>query len=159
MNHLQMKMKVMKRHLMQPDVKIKRLNFRAKTPEYKTSGSSGCDVFACEDVILYPNSRGLVSTGLVLEMPDGYECQVRPRSGLALNHGLTVFNSPGSVDNDFRGEIKILLYNSTARLYQVKIGDRIAQLVFAPVCQATFEDKSELSVTERGEGGWGSSGT
>jgi len=144
---------------MQPDVKIKKLNFRAKTPEYKTPGSSGCDVFACENVVLYPGSRGLVPTGLVIEMPDGFECQVRPRSGLALNHGVTVFNSPGTCDNDFRGEIKILLFNSTSRTYEIKIGDRIAQLIFAPVCQASFEDKNDLSETQRGEGGWGSSGT
>lgn len=139
------------------NVKIKKLDPDLSTPVYKTVGSAGCDICASEDTVVPWNGPAMVPTGLFIEVPEGYECQVRPRSGLA-KEGITVFNSPGTVDSDFRGEMKILLYNVTDFDFEIKKGDRIAQLVFAPVEQAQFEVVDELSETIRGHGGWGSTG-
>lgn len=100
----------------------------------------------------------MVSTGLFLEVPEGYECQVRPRSGLAAKHGVTVLNAPGTLDSDYRGELKILLYNAGRVSFPFGVGDRIAQLVFAPVEQAAFYEVENLSETDRGGGGFGSTG-
>lgn len=139
-------------------VRIKKKFSETPTPAYKTVGSAGCDVTSSETVTIQPGSRLLVSTGLFLEVPQGYECQVRPRSGLALNFGVTVFNTPGTIDSDYRGEVKILLHNASIKSYIISTGERIAQLVFAPVTQVTFEEVEELSETDRGAGGWGSTG-
>jgi dUTP diphosphatase len=139
------------------EVKIKKKNPEIPTPQYKTTGSAGCDICASENIIVPWGSSVLVPTGIFLEVPEGYECQVRPRSGLALK-GITLMNSPGTVDSDFRGEMMILLVNHSNVNYSVNKGDRIAQLVFAPVTQATFEEVDELSETARGTGGWGSTG-
>jgi dUTP pyrophosphatase len=115
-------------------------------------------VTAAEDVVIKAGSSALVPTGLFLEVPVGYECQVRPRSGLALSHGVTVLNSPGTIDSDYRGEVQILLHNTSRLPVRVETGDRIAQLVFAPVTRATFQVTEELTDTARGAGGWGSTG-
>lgn len=139
-------------------IKIKKVSAGVPTPAYQTAGSAGCDVVASSDALIYPGKRYLVPTGLFLEVPCGYECQVRPRSGLALKHGVTVLNSPGTIDSDYRGEVCVLLYNAGDEPFEVKPGDRIAQLIFAPVTRAEFELVDELSDTERGTGGFGSTG-
>ncbi|MDR3312823.1 MAG: dUTP diphosphatase [Spirochaetaceae bacterium] len=129
-------------------------------PNYQTEGSSGADVCACLDapVIIPPGGYGRLPTGLFLEIPPGYEVQVRPRSGLAAKFGVTVLNSPGTIDNDYRGEVQVILVNHGAKDFTVRHGDRIAQLVAAPVVRADFSDVEELSDTKRGEGGFGSTG-
>jgi dUTP pyrophosphatase len=139
-------------------VKVKKANKDLPTPAYKTAGSAGADVCAAVDTDIPAGSRVMVSTGLFIEVPPGYECQIRPRSGLALSHGITVLNSPGTLDSDYRGEINILLYNSGYTLYRVSKGERIAQLIIAPVVQAQFDVVDTLSDTDRGAGGWGSTG-
>ena len=139
-------------------VRIKKKNIDLPTPSYKTEGSAGCDVTASEYVNIQPGCRCLVSTGLFLEVPPGYECQVRPRSGLAYSHGVTVLNSPGTIDSDYRGEVCVLLYNASITPFDVEPGMRIAQLVFAPVTRAVFSQVDDLTDTSRGTGGWGSTG-
>ena len=140
------------------NVRIKRASADVPIPVYKTAGSAGCDVCSNENVTIPPHGRILVGTGLFLEIPEGYECQCRPRSGLALTHGVTLLNSPGTIDSDYRGEMKVLLYNTSDREQHILRGQRICQFVFAPVTLATFEDADELSETKRGAGGWGSTG-
>lgn len=125
-----------------------------KTQDDVTSG----DVTARPTVRLYPGERVLIRTGICLALPPGYEAQVRPRSGLAANYGVTVLNAPGTVDNGYRGEIKVLLVNTGGRLYDINHGDRIAQLVISPICQAVFSAIELLDETDRGDGGFGSSG-
>lgn len=129
-------------------------------PAYETSSSAGLDVRAqlSENVALKPMERALVKTGLFLEIPAGFECQVRPRSGLALKKGLTVLNSPGTIDADYRGEVGVILINLSNETVIVENGERIAQLVFAAVEQAEWQVAEELSETERGAGGFGSTG-
>ena len=127
-------------------------------PRYATSGAAGMDVVAAEDVTLAPNARHAVATGLSLAIPAGYEIQVRPRSGLALKHGVTVPNTPGTIDSDYRGELKIIMINHGKADFPIKRGDRVAQLVLAPVVQAVWDEVSELDDTERGSRGFGSTG-
>lgn len=129
-------------------------------PTYETNSSAGLDVRAnlSENVVLEPFERALVKTGLFMEIPDGFECQVRPRSGLALKKGITVLNSPGTIDADYRGEVGVILINLSNEQVVIEDGERIAQLVFAPVEQAHWIDSIELSETERGAGGFGSTG-
>jgi dUTP pyrophosphatase len=131
----------------------------ASLPEYKTAQASGADLRAClaADLTLGPGERIAVPTGIKIEIPSGFEAQVRPRSGLALNSGITCLNSPGTVDSDYRGEIKVILYNAGKEDFVIHGGDRIAQLVIAPVVHAEFEIAG-LGRTERGEGGFGSTG-
>lgn len=143
------------------NVKIKVLAEEgAALPVYKTEGAAGADVcaFLKNDVVIKPNERRLIPTGLFFEIPEGFEVQVRPRSGLALKNGVTVINSPGTIDSDYRGEIQVLLVNFSAEPYTVHSGERIAQLVVAPVTIASWEKTISLSESERGEGGWGSTG-
>ena len=116
------------------------------------------DVVAAEDVTLAPGARHAVATGFSLAIPEGYEIQVRPRSGLALKHGITVPNTPGTIDSDYRGEVKVILINHGAEPFPVHRGDRIAQLVLAPVTLAVWLEVAELDQTERGSGGFGSTG-
>ena len=116
------------------------------------------DVLAAEDVMLPPGARHAVATGLALAIPPGYEIQVRPRSGLALKHGISVPNAPGTIDSDYRGELKIILINHGAAPFAIARGDRVAQLVLAPVVQARWDEVSSLDRTERGAGGFGSTG-
>jgi dUTP pyrophosphatase len=141
-------------------VRIKRLPHGAglPLPAYATSGAAGMDVVSAEDVTLAPGARHAVATGLTLAIPKGYEVQVRPRSGLALKHGITVPNTPGTIDSDYRGELKVILINHGTEPFMIQRGDRVAQLVLAPVLQAAWEEVAELDATERGEGGFGSTG-
>ena len=127
-------------------------------PAYATDGAAGMDAVAAEDVTLAPGARHAVATGLALAIPPGYEIQVRPRSGLALKHGITVPNTPGTIDSDYRGELKVILINHGPHPFEVRRGDRIAQLVLAPVTRATWLEVDELDETTRGEGGFGSTG-
>lgn len=132
----------------------------AVIPEYKTSGAAGADICALLDAPLtIPAGRSaMVPTGLFFEIPEGYEVQVRPRSGLAAKNGVTVLNTPGTIDSDYRGEIKVILINLGTADFTINSGDRIAQIVVAPVTQAAFSITDSLSETERGAGGFGSTG-
>ncbi len=129
-------------------------------PRYLTPGAAGADVAAAvaSEVTLPPGERVAVPTGLVLAVPAGYEVQVRPRSGLALRHGVTVANAPGTVDSDYRGELMVILVNLGRAAYVIRRGERVAQLVVAPVAQAAFAERAELPPSERGDGGFGSTG-
>jgi dUTP pyrophosphatase len=127
-------------------------------PAYASTGAAGMDVVAAEDVTLASGARYAVATGLALAIPAGFEIQVRPRSGLALKHGITVANAPGTIDSDYRGELKIILINHGGGPFEILRGDRIAQLVLAPVSQASWLEVSELDETVRGAGGFGSTG-
>ena len=127
-------------------------------PAYATAGAAGMDVLAAEDVTLAPGERHAVATGLAIAIPQGYEIQVRPRSGLALNHGITVPNAPGTIDSDYRGEITVILINHGQTAFEIRRGDRVAQLVLAPVVRASWLKVEELDETARGEGGFGSTG-
>ena len=127
-------------------------------PAYATEGAAGMDVLAAEDVTLPPGDRYAVATGLALAIPPGFEIQVRPRSGLALKHGITLLNTPGTIDSDYRGELKVILINLGSEAFEVRRGDRIAQLVLAPVTRAAWLKVDELDETQRGEGGFGSTG-
>jgi dUTP pyrophosphatase len=127
-------------------------------PSYASSGSAGLDVVAAESLVLGPGERRAVATGFAIAIPEGYEVQVRPRSGLALNHGITCLNTPGTIDSDYRGEVKIILANLGDRDFPVVRGERIAQLVPAPVLRASFSEVATLDATDRGSGGFGSTG-
>ncbi|MBN1698700.1 MAG: dUTP diphosphatase [Spirochaetales bacterium] len=129
-------------------------------PHYHSAGASGADIMAACDpeIVLSPGERTLVPTGLFLQIPEGFEAQIRPRSGLAFRQGLTVLNTPGTIDSDYRGEIKVILINLGREPVGIKKGDRIAQIVFMPVVRATFIPVREVGETERGEGGFGSTG-
>jgi dUTP pyrophosphatase len=141
-------------------VPIRRLpgNDDLHLPAYATDGAAGMDVVAAEDVTLAQGARHAVSTGLAMAIPHGYEIQVRPRSGLALKHGISVPNSPGTIDSDYRGELKVILINLGDAPFEVRRGDRIAQLVLAPVVQAAWLEVEHLDETARGAGGFGSTG-
>ena len=141
-------------------VEVKRLAHGADLPlpAYATDGAAGMDVLAAEDVTLAPGARHAVATGLALAIPPGFEIQVRPRSGLALKHGIAVANTPGTIDSDYRGELKVILINHGAHKFEIRRGDRVAQLVLAPVIQASWLEVAELDETDRGEGGFGSTG-
>ena len=132
----------------------------AVIPEYKTSGAAGADICALLDAPLtIPAGKfAMVPTGLFFEIPEGYEVQIRPRSGLAAKNGVTVLNTPGTIDSDYRGEIKVILINLGAADFTINSGDRIAQMVVAPVTQTAFSITDSLSETERGAGGFGSTG-
>ncbi len=127
---------------------------------YSSAFASGADLRADleDDVRLQPGQRAIIPTGIFLDIPDGFEAQVRPRSGLAAKHGITVLNTPGTIDSDYRGEIKIILINLGEESYTVKNGSRIAQIVFSPVIQAEFIPEKDLTVSGRGKGGFGSTG-
>ena len=127
-------------------------------PEYATQGSSGVDLRSSEDYIIKPFERALVATGIKLAIPVGYEVQVRPRSGLALKHGIIIPNAPGTIDSDYRGEVKVILMNLGREDFMIKAGDRIAQLILAPVAKISWEERAELEETARGAGGFGSTG-
>ena len=141
-------------------VEIKRLpnNEDLPLPTYETAGSAGMDLRAAESITLKPGARHLVPTGLSIALPRGFEAQVRPRSGLAVKHGVTVLNSPGTIDSDYRGEVKVPLINHGQEDFFITRGDRIAQMVIAPVTQVSWTEVSVLDETARGTGGFGSSG-
>ena len=127
-------------------------------PAYATAGAAGMDIVAAEDVTLAPGARHAVATGFAVAIPAGFEVQVRPRSGLALKHGITCLNTPGTIDSDYRGEVKVILANLGGDDFAVVRGERIAQLVTAPVQRAIFEEIDSLDDTARGSGGFGSTG-
>ena len=131
-----------------------------KLPSYQTSGAAGCDIcaFLSEEIVLKPGEKALVPTGIKMAIEEGYEVQVRPRSGLAAKNGVTVLNTPGTIDSDYRGEVKVILINLGKEDFVIKNGERIAQLVAAPVTQAVFEKALSLDETERGAGGFGHTG-
>ena len=128
------------------------------TPTYATDGAAGLDVVAAEDLALAPGQRRAIATGFSIAIPHGYEVQVRPRSGLALKHGITCLNTPGTIDEDYRGEVKVILANLGTEPFEIRRGERIAQLVPAPVLRAQFREVADLSETGRGAGGFGSTG-
>lgn len=130
-------------------------------PAYETAGAAGLDLRAAiaEPLLLAPGDRALVPTGLAMQLPEGFEGQVRPRSGLAVRHGVTVLNAPGTVDSDYRGEVKVPLINHGREPFAITRGDRIAQLVIAPVTRAALAEVATLDPTARGTGGFGSTGT
>jgi dUTP pyrophosphatase len=127
-------------------------------PAYASDHAAGLDVVAAEDVDLAPGARHAVATGFAIAIPDGYEVQVRPRSGLALKHGITCLNTPGTIDSDYRGEVKVILANLGQEPFAVRRGERIAQLVPAPVLRGAFREVASLDETGRGAGGFGSTG-
>ncbi len=127
-------------------------------PAYATAGAAGMDVVSAEDVTIAPAARHAVATGLALAIPEGFEIQVRPRSGLALKHGITVPNTPGTIDSDYRGELKVILINHGSEPFEIRRGDRVAQLVLAPVTRAGWVEVTTLDETARGAGGFGSTG-
>jgi len=139
-------------------LKIKKLTPDAIIPAYQTELAAGFDLHSVEDYVLKKGERKLIKTGLAFEIEEGYEVQIRPRSGLAFKHGITVLNTPGTIDADYRGEIMVLLINLGEDDFEIKKGERIAQAVIAPVIQAEFVEVDELSETKRGKGGFGSTG-
>jgi dUTP pyrophosphatase len=141
-----------------PPVRVLKLQADIPLPRYQTAGSAGLDLASNEEVALEPMQRRAVGTGLCLEIPEGYEGQVRPRSGLALKAGLTCLNTPGTIDSDYRGEVKVILINLSTELAKIRRGDRIAQLVIAPVSRAELVEVESLAKTERDRGGFGSTG-
>ena len=141
-------------------IQIKKFSSSVLIPKYETLGSSGMDIAAHinENIIISPGENALVPTGFSISIPIGYEVQIRPRSGLAFKKNITVLNTPGTIDADYRGEIKVILINLGKEKFIIENGERIAQMVVCPVIQANFEEVKELSDTERGSGGFGSTG-
>lgn len=139
-------------------VLVKRLKDNATLPTYMTNGSSGLDLYSAEEKIIPPGKWEVISTGIAVEIPYGYEGEVRSRSGIAKEHGIFVLNSPGTIDSDYRGEVKVILMNLGEESFKVNIGDRIAQLVISPVVKAEVLEVEELSNTERNAGGFGHTG-
>ena len=141
-------------------VKIKKLRDGARVPEFQTAGAAGADLHACLDatMTLEPMGRAMIPLGFSMEIPAGMEAQIRARSGLAIKHGVTLINGIGTIDADYRGEVGVLLVNLGSEPFEIKNGDRIAQMVFARFEAPKIEVASELSSTERGEGGFGSTG-
>ncbi len=139
-------------------VKIKKRNENSKIPEYQTQGAAGFDFHSCEDITILPGQVIAVNTGLEFEIPIGYEIQVRSRSGLALKQNIFVFNGIGTIDSDFRGEVKAILCNASNQNFSIRIGDRIAQGVLKQVERAEWEETNELTETDRNNDGFGSTG-
>lgn len=145
-------------NLFDETLKVKRLSDRAILPSYAHPGDAGLDLYASVDLVVEPGQSALVGTGIAIELPLFTEAQIRPRSGLALKHGITVLNSPGTVDQGYRAEVGVILINHGKFPFVVSVGDRIAQMVVKPVLQVRVVEVTELDSTERGEGGFGSTG-
>ncbi len=139
-------------------IKILRLAENAKLPKYEHDDDSGMDLYAIAPQTIHPGETALIPTGIAIELPANTEAQVRPRSGLALNHGITVLNTPGTVDAGYRGEIRVILINHGKQPFEIEAGMRIAQMVIVPIIRAEVEEVADLSESVRGEGGFGSSG-
>ena len=139
---------------------IKKLFKNSELPHYKTLGSSGMDLVANtnSEIIIAPGERKLIPTGIAVSIPSDYEIQIRPRSGMAAKNGISVLNTPGTIDSDYRGEIKVILINFSKENFKIKKGDRIAQMVLCPVVKAELEEVNELPITLRSDGGFGSTG-
>ncbi len=139
---------------------IKKTSKKVITPKYKTDGSSGVDLsaFLDKEVVIKPNSSDLIPTGLQVAIPEEFEIQIRPRSGLAAKESIGVLNSPGTIDSDYRGELKIILFNHSNKDFIINNGDRIAQMVLVPILKMEFEEVDNLPDTVRGQGGFGSTG-
>lgn len=140
-------------------IKIKRISEKAQLPSYAYEGDAGMDLYSIEEKTVRPRKPTLIRTGLVLELPKGTEAQVRPRSGLALNHAITVINSPGTIDEGYRGEVGVILINHGTRKFVVKEGMKIAQLIVKPVYNYELVETEDIAKSERGEAGYNSSGT
>ena len=140
-------------------LKIKKIDDKAIIPNYAHEGDAGLDLYSVKELILNPGERGLVHTGIQIELPKNTEAQIRPRSGLALNNGITTLNSPGTIDEGYRGEIGVILINHSNEVFKVEQGMKIAQMVIKPVFKVSIIETSELSGSERSEKGFGSSGT
>lgn len=139
---------------------VKKFNKNIKLPAYKTSGSSGMDLVAYikNKIIINPGKTAMIPTGIAVAIPKNYEIQIRPRSGLAVSKGISVLNTPGTIDSDYRGEIKIILINLGKKSFDIKSGDRIAQIIVCPISKAKFKEVKQLPKTTRGKGGFGSTG-
>ena len=139
---------------------VKKLNKNSKLPTYKTLGSSGMDLMANNKKIIkiYPGKTSLIPTGISVAIPNNYEIQIRPRSGLAINKSISILNTPGTVDSDYRGEIKIILINLSKKPFIVKLGDRVAQMVVCPIVKVKLKEVKKLPKSIRGKGGFGSTG-
>lgn len=140
------------------NIKIKRLDPDIELPKYETSGSVGADLTATSDFVLNPGHSVLVGCGFAIQIPEAYEAQIRPRSSMATKHKITVANSPGTIDSDYRGEVKVLLINHGRNIFRGKRGYRVAQMVINPITIGNFSEVDELDDTERGDGGFGSTG-
>lgn len=140
------------------NLKVKKINKEAIIPKYAKKGDTGLDIYSVNEVTLYPGERALIKTGIAIELPPNTEAQIRPKSGLALKHGLTVLNTPGSVDNGYRGEVGVIIINHGQNPYTIEKGDKIAQLVIKPTLTVEIMEVDDLSDTERGDTGYGSSG-
>ena len=143
-----------------PALRLRKKDPRVELPQYESTGAAGMDLraFIDREIIIPPLGRAKIPTGLFMEIPEGCEAQVRPRSGLAARSGITVLNAPGTIDSDYRGEVEVILVNLGAEPFTVKNGDRIAQIVIAPLIRAAVSEANVLSQTERGTGGFGSTG-
>ena len=139
---------------------IKRLSSKVTMPQYKTIGSSGMDIaaFLDNEIFIKPSEKKIIPTGIKLKIPKGYEIQIRPRSGLAANNDITVLNTPGTIDSDYRGEIKVILFNHGKNIFKVENGLRIAQMVLCPIIKMNLKEVENLDDTSRGSGGFGSTG-
>ena len=139
---------------------VKRLNKNIKLPVYKTSGSSGMDISANleKKTLIRPGKSALIPTGIMLAIPKNYEIQIRPRSGLAAKNGISVLNTPGTIDSDYRGELKVILINLSKKIFVIKTGDRIAQIILCPVAKGKLKEVNYLPKTVRDKGGFGSTG-
>ena len=139
---------------------VKKFDKKIKLPSYKTNGSSGMDLMAYikKNIVIHPGDIAMIPTGIAIAIPKNYEIQIRPRSGLAINNGISVLNTPGTVDSDYRGELKIILINLSKKPFIVKSGDRIAQMVLCPIVKGKFKQVKILPKTIRGKGGFGSTG-
>ncbi len=142
-------------------IQIKRISKKVLIPKYETPGSSGMDIAAYieKNITIEPGEKALIPTGFTLSVPKGYEVQIRPRSGLAIKKNISVLNTPGTIDSDYRGEIKVILVNFGKEKFLVENGSRIAQMVVCPIVQATLQEVEDLTKTKRGTGGFGSTGT
>jgi dUTP diphosphatase len=139
-------------------IKIKKINKEAIVPFYVHKGDAGMDIFSVEEKVIKPKERALISTGLKFEIPFGYEMQIRPKSGLAINYGITVLNTPGTIDSGYRGELKVILFNSSNEDYLVEKKAKVAQAIIATVEEAEIEEVEDICESSRGDGGFGSTG-
>ena len=139
---------------------VKKFDKKIKLPSYKTNGSSGMDLMAYikKNIVIHPGEIAMIPTGIAIAIPKNYEIQIRPRSGLAINNGISVLNTPGTVDSDYRGELKIILINLSKKLFVVSLGDRIAQMILCPVVKGKLQEVKNLPKTVRDKGGFGSTG-